>query len=164
MNTLSIFASTRRTLCSCSSRLRNSRSTASRKSPRSSPPMALRTETRTSGPFLIRMPSSTATKVSLSPSHSKIRIPGTSAAAQSRRRGSNPTDPPRVSATIRSTPAFLAKTSKGRRILSCISASMSDPRLWFSGGPYRVFYQNAAISFAPARLVLRLASSMSPIM
>ena len=63
-NPLSNFANIERMLCSRSSRVKNSRSTASRNWPRSGPTIARRTETSTSGPVLTSTPSSTATKTS----------------------------------------------------------------------------------------------------
>src|ERR1700752_1688949 len=46
-----------------------------------------------------------------------MRMPGASASTQSNRRGNRPNEPCRVSATMRDTPVFSAKTSNGSRIL-----------------------------------------------
>src|ERR1039457_2522042 len=59
-------------------------------------------------------------------------MPGASAATQSSRGGKSPNEPSRVSATMRETPVFSAKTSNGTRTLRFMSVGCCMFHLRFS--------------------------------
>src|ERR1700722_6284450 len=121
MNPDSILSSEARRLFPRPFAAKNSLCPAACNCARSVPLTARRTEISTSWPLLTSTPWSTATYCSGCASHWNSRIPGTSAATQSRRRGNSPQAPSRVRATIRSTPIFSANIPNGSSTLRCMS-------------------------------------------